>query len=231
MNVKNVSRRLTVLLAVVVLLMAMVAPAFAQRSFGRGGSFGGGRSFGSSRSYSGGGGFFGGGQRRSGGSFGGGGSFGNSGSVRSAPSYPSRSSGGFGGRSSNSSFGRSGQFGGSGHVNSTSFSRLPPSYRGYSYSSPTRIYVNGGYYPSYGYGGFWSGYSLGMLSSPWYYHWMPFHPAFYVDAPYYDGGAYYAGGFSFTRFIFGMILLAIIVWFIARIFRGGGNRVRYTVSR
>jgi hypothetical protein len=84
---------------------------------------------------------------------------------------------------------------------------------------------------SYGYGGFWSGYSLGLLSTPWYGY-MPFHPAFYVDPPYYDNqtGAYYAGGFSFTKFIFGIFLIILIIWVISRIF-GGGKRVKYTVYR
>ena len=89
--------------------------------------------------------------------------------------------------------------------------------------------VGGGYYPAYGYGGFWSGYSLGVMTSPWT-HWVPFYPGFYVNPPYYQDGAYYAGGFSFTRFIFGILLIIFIFWLIGRMFRGG-RRVTYRVER
>jgi hypothetical protein len=79
----------------------------------------------------------------------------------------------------------------------------------------------------YGYGG-WGDYSLGWLSPPWYYY-LPFHPAFYYSPPiYYDGG-YYPGGFSFGRLLLGILIIAFIIWLLAKIFGGGGGRrVRYT---
>ena len=186
--------------------------SMAQRRGGGGGSFGGGRSFG-------GGGSFGGG-RSSGGSFGsGGGSFG--GSRGSTSTGGSSSSGSFGGSrsstgSSSGSFGggRSGGFGSAGISRSTSLS-------GGSYNRGGNTFVYGGSsYPVYGYGGgFWGGYSLGYGYSPW--HWMPFHPAFYVSPPYYDNGMIYPGGFSFIRFFFGVFLLIFGVWFLSRLFFGG----------
>jgi len=238
MSTRNFTRRLLTILVSVVLIFALAMPIMAQR---RGGSFGGGgRSFG-------GGSFGGGGGSRSfgGGSFGsrssssssfGGGSPRSSSSSFGRPSTSSSGSSSFG-RSNSSSFGRTGSFGSSGRINSTSInSRLPSSYSGYSYVPSTRIYYGGSYYPTYGYGGFWSGYSLGLISSPWT-HWMPFSPAFYVDPPYYDGTAYYAGGFSFTRFLIGIVFIIVIFWIIGKIFRnlfgggGGGRRVKYTVYK
>lgn len=74
-----------------------------------------------------------------------------------------------------------------------------------------------------------SGYSLGMLTSPWT-HWMPFHPAFYYNPPVYYGGAYYPGEFSFFRLFLGIAAIIFVIWLIAKIFRGfgGGKGVRYT---
>jgi hypothetical protein len=106
-------------------------------------------------------------------------------------------------------------------------------HNGVSYSSAGRIYSGGRYYPAYG-GGFWGGYSLGLMSSPWYYHWMPFYPSFYVSPPYYDNGVYYAGGFSWTRFLFGIVIIIFILWLIGRLLfggGGGGGRVKYTIYR
>lgn len=208
-------KRILSLLFVLVLGMAFVTEGFAQRSFGRGGGFGGGRS-----SFGGGGGF----SRSGGGSFGGG-SFGGSRSYSrpSAPSYSGPSRPG-------ASFGRSGAFGNSGRVNSSSVN--PSRNYGGSYSrGPGNTYVYGG--NTYmGGGGFWSGYSMGVLSSPWT-HYVPFHPGFYVSPPYYSGGQYYAGGFSFTRFLFGILVIAGIVWLISRLFKGGsgGGNYRYTNYR
>ncbi len=225
-NIQGSWRRLLKLgsVAVLTLLLAVgESTIFAQRggggrSFG-GGSFGGSRSFGgsfgggrSSGSFGGGGGSFGGGRSygSSGGTYGGG-SFGGS------RSYSGSSGGSFGG-------GRTGSFGSAGISRSTSL-------RGGAYNPSSRTYAYGGTsYPVYGGGyGFWGGYSLGYGYSPW--HWMPFHPAFYVSPPYYDNGVIYPGGFSFIRFFLGLFLMLFFLWMISRLFFGGfgrGKRVRYT---
>ncbi len=223
-------KRFLSLLFALMLTVAFVGEAFAQRSFGRGGGFGGGRSSFGGGSRSSGGSFFGGGSSRpSGGSFFGGGSSRSSGSF-SRPSTPSYS----GPRSSSSFGGRSGSFGNSGRVNSSS---INPSrnYGGSSYGGNyggNRTTIIYGGHPYYSSGGFWSGYALGTMGSPWT-RWMPFHPGFYTYAPYYgDDGRYYEGGFSFIRFIFGIILIAFIIWLLVRLFGGGGGRnIRYTNYR
>lgn len=86
-----------------------------------------------------------------------------------------------------------------------------------------------------------------MLTSPWT-HWMPFHPAFYVNPPQYYNGAYYAGGFSFFRLILGLIAIWVVVRIVkALFFRGngggggpgngsgggffGGKKIKYTVYK
>lgn len=211
-------KRLLPLFLVLILVLAMVAPAFGQRSFGRSGGFGGG-SFGRSssgfgRSSFGGGSF---GRSSSGGSFGRsyGGGF-------SRPSSPS-----FSGPRSSGSFGRGGTFGNSGRVRS---STANPSRGGYggTYNSGGRTTIIYGGQPYYSGGGFWSGYALGTLSSPWT-HWVPFHPGFYTYAPYYDSyGAYHEGGFSFGRVLLGILVIVLIFWFISRLFGGGGKRYKYT---
>lgn len=71
------------------------------------------------------------------------------------------------------------------------------------------------------------GYGMGYWSHPSWYYWTPFHPAFYYSPGYYMGGQYYPEQFSFTRFLFGVILIFFIIWLILRIF-GGGKRIRYT---
>lgn len=250
MRTRKSNGRLTTFLAVWLLLLALAAPAFGQRGFGRGGSFGGGfgrsssPSFGRSSGSSGG---FG----RSSGSFGGrSGSYGRSyggfgGGTATRPSSPgfgsSRPSTGSGAYRApgSGSFGRSGQFGGTGRINSTSINpnNRSYSYGGQTYTQPIGTYSYGGrYVPGFG-TGMLAGYSLGILSSPWT-HYVPFHPGFYVSRPYYDpvSGAYYGGGFSFTRFIFGLVLLGAIFWFVRRLFRGGGGggggrNIRFTTYR
>jgi len=117
--------------------------------------------------------------------------------------------------------------------------------QGIPYSTRSSVYYGGSQVPAFGYG-FLGGYSLGMLSSPWT-HWMPFHPAFYVDPPSYYGGAYYAGGFSMFRFILGIVIIWLVVRAVRRfLFRnrtgggpddgnaggfGGGRKIRYTVYK
>lgn len=72
------------------------------------------------------------------------------------------------------------------------------------------------------------GYSLAVLTHP-QYHWMPWHPSFYMNPPVYYNGAYYSGGFSFTRFIFGIVLIGFAVWLISKLF--SKRKVRYTTYR
>lgn len=210
-------KRTLSLLFVLVLAFAFVTEGFAQRSFGRGGSFGGGfgRSSGGFSRSSGGfgrssGGFFGGGSTRS----------------YSRPSAPSSSGPGRAG----ASFGRSGAFGNSGRVNSSS---VNPNRNYGSSSAGGRSTIIYGGQPYYSGGGFWSGYALGTLTNPWT-HWVPFHPGFYVNRPYYDSyGGYHEGGFSFTRLILGVLVVAFVVWLVVRLFKGtsGGGNYRYTNYR
>jgi len=209
-------KRLLSFLVCLVLIMAIVGEAFAQRSFGRSGGFGGG-----GRSFGGGGGFS---RSSGGGSFFGGGS-------RSSSSYSAPRSSYSGPRSSTGSFGRSGSFGNSGRVNSSSINPNR-NYGGSNYGSRTTVVYGGSPYSYYGGGGFWSGYSMGVLTSPWT-HWMPWHPGFYVNPPYYSNGAYYDGGFSFSRFILGILVIVFIIWLLGRLFRGGsgGGRIKYTNYR
>ncbi len=224
-------KRLTTLLAVFVVVLGLFAPeAFGQRGFGRSGGFGGGgfgrssggfgRSggFSSPRSYSGSSGSFN--RSRSSSSTFGGGSFNRSSSSTFGRSGPT---------SSSSGFGRSGSFGSTGRINSTSINRPPiyrdsvPTYTGYGYYGGSRV-------PAYGYG-FFSGYSLGMLSNPWL-HYAPWHPAFYYGRPMYYDGAYHAGEFSFFRLIFGIAIIVFVVWLIAKILRLiGGGGIKYTTYR
>ena len=83
--------------------------------------------------------------------------------------------------------------------------------------------MGGGNYQARYYGG-WRDYSY----YPGYYHWMPFHPAFYWGSPYYDNGTgmYMPGGFAWGNFFFSILLLVFIFWLIGRIFFN--KRVRYT---
>ena len=217
-------KRLLSVLFAFALVFALVADGFAQRSFGRSGGFGGGRSsfgggFGRSSSSFGrsGGGVFGGGGR----SYGGGTFSRPSRSPFSSPNYS-------GSRGSAGSFGRGGGFGSSGRVNSTS-ANPSRGYGGYTRSNP---YVYGGR-PYYSSGGFWSGYALGSLASPWSYY-VPFHPGFYTYRPYYDSyGGYHEGGFSFGRLILGLIILGFMAWLVVRLLSGGsgGRRYKYTNYR
>jgi hypothetical protein len=191
----------------------------------RGGSFGGG-----GHSFGGGGRSFGGGGGRS---FGGGGSFGG-GSFGSSSSRGSFGGGSSSPRTQNStglgSFGRSGSFGSANHVNSTSlggangrggYNSSYGNWGGYS------SYGGYGYYPSYGYFG---GYSYGWFHPAWYYY-TPFYPAFYMDAPYLGSdNMYHPGGFSFFKFILGIVLIAFIIWLLVKLF-GGGKRIKYTSYR
>lgn len=151
------------------------------------------------------------GGRSGGGSFGrsssgfGGGSFGSGGGSfgRSSGSLGG-SSRSFGGSSSSGSFGRSGAFGSRSYTGSSSV---------YSYGGRSAHYYGG-------YGDYWY--------HPAWYYWMPFHPAFYYGAPYIGAdGFYHPGGFSFFRLIFGLLLFAIILGFIGKMFFGGRS-VRYT---
>jgi len=252
MNHKSFRRSATSLIAMAVLVLALIAPAFGQRSFGRSGSFGGGstRSSGGS-SFGRSSGSFGGSSGQPSSSFGRSSSSGNSGgswfgrgSTRTAPPPVAGQSSGPG------SFGRSGSFGGSGRINSTSLGagfNPPPSYQGIPYSTRSTVFYGGSSIPAFGYG-FLGGYSLGMISSPWT-HWMPFHPAFYVDPPSYYNGAYYAGGFSMFRFILGIVVIWIVIRMVKKLFfrnrpggddgpgQGsgggffGGKKIKYTVYK
>ena len=122
-------------------------------------------------------------------------------------------------------------FGNSGRVNSSS-ANPSRNYGGYTRTNP---YYSGGR-PYYSNGGFWSGYAMGSLTSPWSYY-VPFHPGFYTYRPYYDGsGVYHEGGFSFGRFVVGMLILGAIGWLLFRLFSGGmggggGKRYKYTNYR
>ncbi|RYG21376.1 hypothetical protein EON82_18945 [bacterium] len=219
------------LLFALVLMVAMVGEAFGQRSFGRSGGFGGGRStFGGGGSFgrSSSSGSFG---RSSGGFFGGGRSSGTF-SRPSTPSYSRPSTPSFSGpRSSTGSFGRSGTFGNSGRVNSSSANPSRNYGGGYGNYGGNRTTIMYGGMPYYSGGGFWSGYAVGTLMNPWT-HWVPFHPGFYTTRPYYTGGVYHEGGFSFGRLILGIIIIAGIVWLLARLFGGGGSKnIRYTNYR
>ncbi len=199
-------------LAVSVLVLGGLTSAMAQRR----GSFGGGGGFR-------GGGFSGGGFSRGFSSSGGSGSFGSrSGGFGSRSTTVPSGSGSFT-RSGSGSFSRSGSFGNSGRINSTSISTP----RG-NFISRSPVYYGGGRYYGYyggGYGDYWY--------HPAWYYWMPFHPAFYYNAPYYSDGAYYPGGFSFTRFIVGILIIVFIFWLISRMFRGGGGGggIKYTMYR
>jgi hypothetical protein len=217
-------KRILSLLFALVLMVGMVGDAFGQRSFGRSGGFGGGRSTfgGGSFGRSSGGGSFG----RSSGGFSGG--F----SRPSTPSYSRPGGSTFSGpRTGSGSFGRSGGFGNSGRVNSSS-ANPSRNYGGYGggYGGNRTTIVYGGM-PYYSSGGFWSGYALGTLTNPWT-HWVPFHPGFYVNRPYYSGGVYHEGGFSFTRLILGLVVIGFIMWLLLRLFGGGGSKnIRYTNYR
>jgi hypothetical protein len=206
------------LIAGLLMVSLFACPALGQRR----GSFGGGRSFG------GGGRSFGGFSRSSGGgSFGGGrSSFGGGGSIFGGSSRPNPGAG-FGRSSSgSSSFSRSGHFGASGRINSSSVN-APPSYRGVPYTTRSTYFYGGRSYPYYGYGG----YGDYWFHPSWYY-WLPFHPAFYYGAPYEYQGAYYPGGFSFTRLIIGILVIVFIFWLLGKLFGGGGGRgVKYTSYR
>ncbi|HWD39830.1 MAG TPA: hypothetical protein VG944_13355 [Fimbriimonas sp.] len=211
------SNKRTLLLSIVLSIL-MIGALFSGASAQRRGSFGGGRSFGGGmRSFSGGGSSF-----RSGpGSFSGSGAYNNNNSRR----YNSGSTRSFGQPGGGSSFNRSGSFGNSGRINSTSIAGAPSAYRGVSPVYQSRYYYGGGYYPSYYYGG----YGDYWFHPAWYY-WLPFHPAFYYSPPYMYNGAYYPGGFSFTRLILGILVIMFVLWLLSRIF-GGGRGVRYTNYR
>lgn len=200
-NKSTVMRRVATVCAALFMgaLLTLPLEGIAQR---RGGSFGGGgRSFG------------GGGSR----SFGGGGSsFGRSSSGSS--SFGRSSSGTFGsgsvGRSSSGgSFGRSGSFGSSGGISRSS-----------SYTRGSSTYAYGGRsYPIYGGGaglGFMAGYSLGYWSSPAWYYYTPFHPAFYVGRPYVADGMVHPGGFNWLNFFIGLAFFIFLIWLVARLFSG-----------
>jgi len=154
--------KLTSLLAILILVIALIGTAGAQRR----GSFGGGsRSFGGgSRSMFGGGG-------------GSGGSFGSSRSSFGGGSGSSFRSGG------SSSFGRSGSFGNSGRINSTSIS-------GGGYRSSAPIYYGGGYHSVYyggGYGDYWyhPAWYYWLPFHPAFYYGSP-----YYDNGYYHPGGF-----------------------------------------
>jgi hypothetical protein len=214
MKSRNFLRRLTAIFVTVILVLALVTPALAQRrggGFGRSGGFGGGFS-----------------RPRSGGSFGSGG-FGS----RTAPRYsPPPSSGGFQRAPGSSSFGRSGAFGNSGRTRATSINGRrvtpPPAYGNLGYDRQTTVYRNGSAVPAFA-AGLIGGYSLGVLTNPWT-HYMPFHPGFYVNPPVYYNGAYYGGGFSFTRLLLGILIIGGVIWLFSRFIRGGGGRrrIKYT---
>jgi hypothetical protein len=222
-------KRILSLLFALVLMVATVGEAFGQRSFGRSGGFGGGRSTfgGGGFGRSSGGGSFG---RSSGGFFGGGSSGGFS--RPSSPSYSRPSSPTFSGpRTGSGSFGRSGGFGNSGRINSSSANPSRNYGGGYGNYGGNRTTVIYGGMPYYSSGGFWSGYAMGTLMNPWT-HYVPFHPGFYTSAPYYSGGVYHEGGFSFTRLILGILIIGGIIWLLARLFGGGGGKnIRYTNYR
>ncbi len=146
-----------------------------------------------------GGGSFGGGGRSFGG---GGGSFGGGGG-----------SFGGGGRSYGGSFGRSGGFGSSRGLGGSSSrvssfqTRTPVSTRSVSY---------GGQYGTARYYGGFSDYSYGWVHPAWYMY-TPFYPSFYYSPPIYENGSYYPGGFSFLKFLLGVVLILAIVYLVVAI--------------
>lgn len=244
---------MTAFAAIVLMALLVASPAaFARGSFGRGGgfghSFGGGGSFRSpSRSYSSGGGghsFFGGlfGHSRpvapppavrpsftpapqaappSAGSFG---RTGSPGSAASSRFAPSAGSGG--------SFGRSGVAGKRGFTSVGEHPQpAPPPAAPANIGTPYSPGLSHTYYyrgqpaPAYFSGGF-TDYSYGYLRHP-YYGWLPWSPVFYYNRPYYANGGYVSGGFSFVRFLIGIvfwIVVAAIVVNLVKMFRGGASR-------
>ncbi len=97
-------------------------------------------------------------------------------------------------------------------------------YRGVPYTTRSTYFYGGRSYPYYGYGG----YGDYWFHPAWYYY-TPFFPAFYYDQPYMYNGAYYPGGFSFTKLIIGVLVIVFIFWLLGKIF--GGRGTKYTSYR
>ncbi len=80
-------------------------------------------------------------------------------------------------------------------------------------------------YVMHGYGGYGSGLMTGYMMGTTSWMWsMPFHPAFYYSRPYYvnnpDGSmGVYPPTFSFTRLLFTLIVVAIILYIIVRLIK------------
>ncbi len=45
----------------------------------------------------------------------------------------------------------------------------------------------------------------------------PFYPSFYYSPPIYENGSYYPGGFSFLKFLLGIVLILAIVYLVVAI--------------
>ena len=177
--------------------MALGGLTPAEAKGGRSGGFSSSRSFSSGRSYSGG--------------------FSSSRSRSSAPRSNSYQSGFSTNRSYSAN--RPSVFGGfrSGGRPSVSYSQRQATY--YTNRAPRTVVANYRY-GGYGYGrahyyGGWSNYSY----SPWYFHYVPFHPASFYHGPVYYGGTYYPGGFNWLGAFFNLIALILVICFIVWLIR------------
>ena len=82
----------------------------------------------------------------------------------------------------------------------------------------------GGQYGSAHYYGGFSDYSYGWVHPAWYMY-TPFYPGFYYSPPIYQNGGYYPGGFSFLKFLLGLVLILIIVYLVVAIVKKAQARV------
>ncbi len=147
------------------------------------------------------------------------GSFGKGGGVGSRASNPfSASAGGAG------SFGKAGTAGGrtfssiGSHPNAA-----PPPVGGQSFGRPYAPAYNHPYY--YGgrpanvyFTGGYADYSFGYYRHP-YLGWYPWSPVFYYNPPIYGGGGYVSGGFSFVRFLVGLVFWGVVIALVVALAR------------
>lgn len=147
------------------------------------------------------------------------GSFGKGGNVGSRSTNPFSASAGGGG-----SFGRAGTAGSrtftsiGSHPNAAppppvgqSFGRsYAPAYNHpYYYGGrPANVYFTGGY----------ADYSFGYYRHP-YLGWYPWSPVFYYNPPIYGGNGYVSGGFSFARFLLGLVFWGVVIAVVVAIAR------------
>lgn len=79
----------------------------------------------------------------------------------------------------------------------------------YSYGGrPANVYFTGGY----------SDYSFGYYRHP-YLGWYPWSPVFYYNPPLYTGGGYVSGGFSFVRFLVGIVFWGVVIAVVVAVAR------------